>query len=66
MNKFVALVKRNVVKVATSFVAFGTMVGLVCGNSFADSLCNSLLTAATLATVGCITLIAHYKTSSVK
>lgn len=66
MNKFVALVKRNVVKVAAGFVAFGTMTGLVCGNSFADSLCSSLLTGVAITIAGCITLIAHYMTSSVK
>lgn len=66
MNKIIALFKRNYVKVATAFVAFGTMVNMVSGNSLMDSLSNSILTAMLLVIAGCIVLTVHYSTSSVK
>ena len=60
MNKIIALFKRNWVKVVSVFVTFGTIIGMMSGNSFTDSLCNSALAVVTFVIVANIALIAHY------
>lgn len=60
MNKIIALFKRNWVKFVSVFVTFGTIIGMMSGNSFTDSLCNSALAVAAFVIAVNITLIAHY------